>query len=224
MDLKNNYDIFPLFSFETGGTWRDDLSVLARNLTLKSFVTMLDNFGYDSFFIGYPYLLPISGANWDDTFEDFTRASNVLSADFWCNGRGESFLCITGHWLTDDINSVSKIIDFSVFNHRHTAIDIARIVKEKLVALDIYEKIICITCDGAENMVLACYFLNDDIPRIWCYGHRLHLVVINGLGFWLTEDTIDNRVNPWRPNHFFGKSIFLIFYFPKMRVVARKHF
>jgi hypothetical protein len=118
-----------------------------------------------------------------------------ITFDFWSNRRGESFLCITGHWLTDDINPVSKIIDFSAFNYRHTAIDIAGIVKEKLVALDIYEKIICITCDGAENMVLACYLLNDDIPRIWCCCHRLHLVVINGLGFWLTEDTIDNNAS-----------------------------
>jgi hypothetical protein len=115
-----------------------------------------------------------------------------ITFDFWCNRRGESFLCITGHWLTDDIDTVSKIIDFSVFNHHHTGIDIARVVKEKLVALEIYEKIICITCDGAENMVLACYLLNDEIPRIWCCGHRLHLVVINGLGFWLTEDNIDD--------------------------------
>jgi len=50
MNLKTNAAIFPLFSFETGGTWRDDRSVQARNYTLKSFVAMLDDLGYDSFF------------------------------------------------------------------------------------------------------------------------------------------------------------------------------
>lgn len=79
MDLETNSDIFPVFSFETGGAWRDDRSVSAKNFTLKSFVTMLDRFGYDCFFIGYPYLLPLTGINWDDSFDGFLRAPNVLS-------------------------------------------------------------------------------------------------------------------------------------------------
>ncbi|CAF2109711.1 unnamed protein product [Rotaria magnacalcarata] len=80
MNLKTNKDRFPLFCFETGGTWRDGRSVLAKTFTLKSFVAMLDGQGYDSFFIGYPYLLPINGGYWDDSFDDFTRASNILAA------------------------------------------------------------------------------------------------------------------------------------------------
>ena len=79
MDLKNNAQLFPLISFETGGTWRDDRSDLAKNFTLKSFLIMLDNLGYDSYFIGDPYVLPISGLNWDDSFDGFTRSPNVLS-------------------------------------------------------------------------------------------------------------------------------------------------
>ena len=118
-----------------------------------------------------------------------------ITFDFWSNRKGESFLCITGLWFTNNIDCVSKVIDFSTFNHHHTAKDIARVVKEKLVALDIYEKIICITCDGAQNMVLACSYLSPDIPRVWCCGHRLHLVVINSLGFWLIDNKIDNYIN-----------------------------
>jgi hypothetical protein len=118
-----------------------------------------------------------------------------ITFDFWSSRQMQSFLCITGQWYTDNIDPVSKIIDFSIFNYHHTGLDIARVVKEKLVALDIYEKIVCITCDGAPNMIMACYYLNDKIPRIWCSAHRLHLVVINGLGFWLTEDNIKDYNN-----------------------------
>ncbi|CAF2863757.1 unnamed protein product [Rotaria sp. Silwood2] len=92
-----------------------------------------------------------------------------------------------GHWMSNSIDSVSKFIDFSCFNERHTAIEIARVLRENMIDLDVYEKIICITCDGAENLVLACELLNEDIIRIWCYAHRLHLVVINALGFWVSE-------------------------------------
>ena len=118
-----------------------------------------------------------------------------ITLDFWSNRRNQSFLCITGHWYTDSIDPVSKIIDFSLFEHRHTGIEISKVIKEKLMALNIYEKIICITCDGAENMVLACELLDGNFTRIWCYAHRLHLVVINALGFWLPENKLHSDSN-----------------------------
>jgi hypothetical protein len=117
-----------------------------------------------------------------------------ITLDFWSNRQSESFLCITGHWINDSWDLVSKIIDFSAFNSRHTAIEIAGVLKEKLIALGIYEKIMCITCDGAKNMVLACQYLNDDIPRIWCYAHRMHLVVVNAFGFWLPDKKKDDNL------------------------------
>lgn len=110
-----------------------------------------------------------------------------VTLDFWSNRKNQSFLCITGHWYTDSIDPVSKVIDFSLFENRHTGIEISKAIKEKMIALNIYEKIVCITCDGAENMVLACELLDGNFTRIWCYAHRLHLVVINALGFWLSE-------------------------------------
>ncbi|CAF1146537.1 unnamed protein product [Rotaria sp. Silwood1] len=110
-----------------------------------------------------------------------------ITLDFWSNRKNESFLCITGHWMNNSLDSISKIIDFSCFNERHTAIEIAKVLREKMIDLGVYEKVFCITCDGAENLVLACELLNEDIFRIWCYAHRLHLVVINGLGFWMSD-------------------------------------
>jgi hypothetical protein len=115
-----------------------------------------------------------------------------VTLDFWTNRRCQSFLCITGHWISNTWESISKIIDFSCFNSRHTAIEIATVLKDKFTALGVYEKIICITCDGAENMKLACRYLNENIPRIWCCAHRLHLVVINGLGFWIPKEKLSN--------------------------------
>ncbi|CAF3752968.1 unnamed protein product [Rotaria sordida] len=110
-----------------------------------------------------------------------------ITLDFWSNRKNESFLCITGHWMNNSLDSISKIIDFSCFNERHTAIEIVKVLREKMIDLGIYEKVFCITCDGAQNLVLACELLNDDIFRIWCYAHRLHLVVINALGFWVSD-------------------------------------
>ncbi|CAF4825681.1 unnamed protein product [Rotaria sp. Silwood1] len=110
-----------------------------------------------------------------------------ITLDFWSNRKNESFLCITGHWMNNSLDSISKIIDFSCFNERHTAIEITKVLREKMIDLGVYDKVFCITCDGAENLVLACELLNEDIFRIWCYAHRLHLVVINALGFWMSN-------------------------------------
>jgi hypothetical protein len=116
-----------------------------------------------------------------------------LTFDFWSNRRSMSFLCITGHWMKDaPPEFVSKIVAYSSFNERHTAANIAQCLKEKLLDLGIYHKIIAITCDGAPNVVAALRLLGIPIRRIWCCAHRLHLVVINSLGLWIKEEDLDN--------------------------------
>lgn len=62
--------------------------------------------------------------------------------------------------------------------------------------MGIYQKIVAITCDGGENLVAACNQLDIPIKRIWCCAHRLHLVVINGLGIWNKQKKLDyNKTN-----------------------------
>jgi hypothetical protein len=117
-----------------------------------------------------------------------------LTFDFCSNRHSTSFLCITGHWFKDKptVEYMSKIIHFSCFRERHTAINIAAIIKEKLMNLGIYHKVVAITCDGARNVIAAVNQLDGFIKRIWCCTHRLHLVVINALSFWNTEKQPDN--------------------------------
>ena len=90
----------------------------------------------------------------------------------------------------------SKIIHFSTFSERHTADNIARYLKEALTSLEIYDKIVVITCDEGSNLVAACKKLDRPVKRIWCCTHRLHLVILNGLGIWNEDKTIDaSRIN-----------------------------
>ncbi|CAF1348346.1 unnamed protein product, partial [Rotaria sordida] len=116
-----------------------------------------------------------------------------LTFDFWTSRRCVSFLCITGHWFDDKCVYFSKVIHFSSFDERHTGFNISRSVKEKLESLGIYHKVVAITCDGGENLVSACSQFDGSIKRIWCCTHRLHLVIITSLGFWNTENKLDNN-------------------------------
>ncbi|CAF3997905.1 unnamed protein product [Rotaria magnacalcarata] len=116
-----------------------------------------------------------------------------LTFDFWTSRCSISFLCITGHWFQDDFTYISKIIDFSYFNERHTGINISSLLTNRLTALNINDKVVSITCDGAENMSSACRTLDENIHKIWCCAHRLHLVITNGLGFWFKENKNKNN-------------------------------
>lgn len=84
----------------------------------------------------------------------------------------------------DDFELKSKILDFSSFDHRHTAVRIAGLLTMKLRKLGILRKIDRITNDEAKNLTNAIDILGIDTERIWCIAHRLHLVVTNGLALW----------------------------------------
>jgi hypothetical protein len=107
-----------------------------------------------------------------------------VTTDFWSNRTNTAFLVLTAHYCTSDLNLKSKILTFSSFNHRHTAVQIARIIMFKLRNLHILHKVNRIVCDGAKNISNAIELMNIDCERIWCIAHRLHLVVTKGLALW----------------------------------------
>ncbi len=95
-----------------------------------------------------------------------------------------SFLVITGHYCTNDHQLKSKIFSFCSFDYRHTSDQIAKIVKKKLLELNILHKVNRIITDGAKNLSNAIASLGLNADHIWCIAHRLHLVVTNGLALW----------------------------------------
>lgn len=111
-----------------------------------------------------------------------------ITLDFWTDRRMKCFLDVTGHYIPNDTVEIkSTILDFSIFNHQHTASHIFQVLRFKLQRLGILHKIVRVTCDGAKNMVNAVDGLGSNARRIWCVAHRLHLVVTNALGFWLKK-------------------------------------
>ncbi|CAF2036400.1 unnamed protein product [Rotaria magnacalcarata] len=108
-----------------------------------------------------------------------------ITLDFWSDRTMKSFLCITGHYCTYEFEYVSTILSFNAFYDRHQGARIAKIVQEKLNQLNAFEKLQCMTTDGARNMVTMHENLTShQFDWIWCIAHRLHLVVTNALGFW----------------------------------------
>ncbi|CAF2117099.1 unnamed protein product [Rotaria magnacalcarata] len=118
--------------------------------------------------------------------EDIQHIKKIsITLDFWSDRTMKSFLCITGHYCTYEFDYVSTILSFNAFYDRHQGVRIAKIVKEKLNELNAFQKLQCLTTDGARNMVTMYQNLTSNkFDWIWCIAHRLHLVVTNALGFW----------------------------------------
>lgn len=116
-----------------------------------------------------------------ETLTDVT--SLALTTDFWSDRKNNSFMCLTGHWIDNDINFQSSIIDFQSYNDRHVAVKIGAEIKTRLHHLNIENKISSITTDGGSNVRSAVENVCK-INRIWCVAHRLHLVICNGLLLW----------------------------------------
>lgn len=106
-----------------------------------------------------------------------------LTADFWSDRQNRSFFAITGHYFTDQMDQKSTVLHFQSYDKRHTSLDIATEVFERLQELGIERKITSVTCDGAQNMKNA-FDMLDGVDRFWCTAHRLHLTICNGLGLW----------------------------------------
>jgi hypothetical protein len=117
--------------------------------------------------------------------EDLKKIETIaITMDFWSDRTNRSFLVITGHYYTNDHQQKSKILTFCSFDQRHTADQIAKIVKKKLQELNILHKVNRIVTDGARNLSSAIVSINLNADHIWCIAHRLHLVVTNALALW----------------------------------------
>jgi hypothetical protein len=120
-----------------------------------------------------------------------------ITCDFWSNRTSKSFLVLTCHYLSSTFELSNTILDFSHFDQRHFADNIADTIHSKLDRLGVLDSVTAVTCDGASNMKKA-FDRFPNVDRLWCIAHRLHLIVTNALGFWLKtpvaglDDDIEN--------------------------------
>ncbi|CAF1541267.1 unnamed protein product [Adineta ricciae] len=125
-----------------------------------------------------------------------------ITCDFWSNRSSKSFLVMTGHYLSKSFELNSTVIDFSHFEQRHFSDNVANVIYEKLDRLNVLGSVTAVTCDGASNMRKAFETLGT-LDRLWCLGHRLHLIVTNALGFWLkdTDQHVDEIIEDRTPTN-----------------------
>ena len=118
---------------------------------------------------------------------DFQQSKYLsLTCDFWSDRKQNSFLVITGHTIDEKFDQFSKILKFMSFEDRHYSPIIAQEIEKQLTSMNLFSKLVTITCDGAPNMRdMFTYFSRTNIQYIWCIAHKLHLIVCNSLNLWV---------------------------------------
>ena len=117
-----------------------------------------------------------------------------LTTDVWSDIKGRSYLVLTGHFIDNKLQLKSTVLRFFSFSSRHLSANIRTEIENQLDKLKVFDKVPSFTCDGAPDMIkMFDYLSRPDISRIRCQAHSLHLIVCNGLSFWVTRGTMNNN-------------------------------
>lgn len=106
-----------------------------------------------------------------------------ITLDGWTSKNGLPFLAIRGHWLDDEWNLLSKLLDFAYIEGSHNGYNHSIILGDCLKRLEIpWTKILAITCDNAGSNVtlfqwLDNYGISAVTSQVRCLAHVLNLAV-----------------------------------------------
>jgi hypothetical protein len=126
-------------------------------------------------------LIPsLVGEEKDKIAEDLKFADAVcLTTDLWSSITCTSFMAMTAHFLNGDGFLVSKLLDCSRFEGRHTSENLTTRILDVIADFDISEKVVGIVSDNAANIKKA--VADSGYPSIGCFAHSLNLVVMDAL-------------------------------------------
>ena len=112
----------------------------------------------------------------------------ALTTDIWKSPRRVYYMCITGHVLTEDFETVPLVLGFRRLIGQHLARNIAAYIEYELGRLKIDSACLsAITTDNGAD-VKAATSTNKFGQCISCFAHNMHLLVSNGLCLWRKPD------------------------------------
>ena len=95
----------------------------------------------------------------------------TITTDFWISIGNESYCGITGHWITNDWELKSIVLECIHFNNRHYADNIASFYMNFAEKWNFTNKVQAIVTENARNMVSAINKTN--FVHIPCLAHSL---------------------------------------------------
>lgn len=110
-----------------------------------------------------------------------------LTTDCWTSRTTTSFLSVTCHFVDENFEMVSYLLDCFEFSDRHTAKNLAGQLRRIAEEWGVFEKVVACVTDNAANIVAAVKQL--EWRQLSCFAHTLNLLVRGSLG--VMEGTVD---------------------------------
>lgn len=107
-------------------------------------------------------------------------AAICLATDGWTSLNNESFIGITAHYIDKQTKLCSSLLGCVAFDDKHTAINLAALLKDTVQEWGLANKIAAIVSDNAANITSAIRICNW--RHIGCFAHTINLVVQAALG------------------------------------------
>ena len=102
-----------------------------------------------------------------------------LTTDLWTSRATQGFMTVTCHFLTEDWELKSAVLETVHVDEAHTADNLASILTRITDEWNITDKVCCVTTDNAANIVAAVKLIKwNHLP---CFAHTINLIVSNSL-------------------------------------------
>lgn len=105
--------------------------------------------------------------------------SVCLTTDLWTSRSNESYIAVTGHYMTDDFELKTILLDCRNFQDSHTSENIQEMLTNIVAEWGLTNKINFAVSDNAANIQKA--INNIGWRHYGCYGHSLNLIVQDAL-------------------------------------------
>ncbi|XP_063050592.1 E3 SUMO-protein ligase ZBED1-like [Engraulis encrasicolus] len=102
-----------------------------------------------------------------------------LTTDCWTSRTTSSYLAVTCHFVDDDFQMKSYLLDCFEFTERHTADNLAHQLTAIAEEWGVAEKVVACVTDNASNIKLAVRKTNW--KHLSCFAHTLNLIVRGSL-------------------------------------------
>ncbi|XP_025829087.1 LOW QUALITY PROTEIN: uncharacterized protein LOC112904078 [Agrilus planipennis] len=105
-----------------------------------------------------------------------------ITTDLWTSRVTESYIAITGHYITKNFQFKTTLLGCCHFSGNHTSANIAEQIGALMDKWHLRKKINFAVTDNAANVVKAIKDLDDlDFKHFGCYAHTLNLIVEDAL-------------------------------------------
>jgi len=105
----------------------------------------------------------------------------ALTSDAWTSGALDGYMGVTAHWIDKNWDAKSVVLDLCEAPISHTGENLARTLLKVIKEYNLSSKVISMTSDNAENMVVCCRRLSeqlesDEFVHIRCSAHIINLI------------------------------------------------